>query len=224
MANERKERIRNLPREAVQRGYLYTLLALVLGVVLLISPDKSVWFVYGTAAGGLILLGLWRVWKYFRIDDTEEGKEHQVLSQGLVLAMGGILLFIYMHRTAELLPVIVGAVMLFIAAIRTQAAVDLKRAGARPWFAPLIAAGLFALCGVLVLAIGFEQHVFMIMLGVVLVAEAVCDFLCRLLDGFLERSRPAPSAEDELERLKKAEEKKPLFQRAGTGEKENAES
>ncbi len=197
--SDKKSLIRNLPLEAVERGFLYTLGVFVLGIVLLIWPGKSVWFVYCTAAVAMILLGAWRIRKYFAVDSAEEGREHQVFAQGLVLAIGGILLLVYMQRMAEWIPVLAGAAMLFIAAIRVQAAVDVKRLGFGLWYIPLCTAIATAVCGATVLVFHIQQDANMIMLGALLVLEALCDLTCRLVIRSFEKHPASVTYTDSAE-------------------------
>ena len=138
---EKRDRL-NLPLELVERGFLYTLACLALGIALAFWPEASVGISYTLASAGIIVLGLWRIWKYLVIDEYDEGMEHQELASGLILAAGGILLLVLRGELAVLLPRIVGMVLLVLAAIRVQAAVDLKRMGDKVWYIPLAAAVL----------------------------------------------------------------------------------
>lgn len=187
-AGARKSRL-NLPLELVQRGFLYTLAALAMGVALAFWPLESVGVSYTLAAAGIMLLGLWRLWKYFVVDDAAEGMEHQEFASGLILVAGGILLLVYRARLADLLPVIIGLVLLVLAAIRAQAAIDLKRLGARLWVMPLVLACLHLAGGLVVLIFPLEKQVSLTILGALLLAEALCDLWCRLMMRHLEKKR-----------------------------------
>ena len=72
MKERRQTPIDSVITAAVHRGYLYTAVMALLGIVLLIWPKEAVSFAYFAAAIIIILLGMWRVVRYFREDqDTD---------------------------------------------------------------------------------------------------------------------------------------------------------
>ncbi len=212
MADERRKELLNLPLELVQRGFLYTLASLALGAALAFWPGTSVGVSYTLAAVGIIVLGIWRIWKYLVIDEYEEGREHQELASGLILLAGGIMLLVFRSELANMLPTIIGMVLLVLAAIRVQAAVDLKRMGDRFWYIPLAMAVLHLAGSLVVLIAAMEKNVCLTVLGALLLAEALCDLWCRLRMRHFEKRKAEAAAGtggDEAGEKPAAEEKAP---------------
>ena len=195
MADEKRKELLNLPLELVQRGFLYTLACLALGIALAFWPGASVEISYTLAAVGIIVLGVWRIWKYFVIDEYEEGLEHQELASGLILLAGGIMLLVFRGEVETMLPTIIGMVLMVLTAIRVQAAVDLKRMGDRVWYIPLAMAVLHLAGSLVVLIAGLEKNAFLTVLGALLLAEALCDLWCRLRIRRFEKARAAAEAQ-----------------------------
>ena len=214
MADEKRKELLNLPLELVQRGFLYTLACLALGIALAFWPGASVEISYTLAAVGIIALGVWRIWKYFVIDEYEEGREHQELASGLILLAGGILLLVYRGLLVDMLPVIIGMVLLVLTAIRAQAAVDLKRMGDGVWYIPLVMSVLHLAGSLVVLLAGLEKEAYLTVLGALLIAEAVCDLWCRLRVRHFEKKKEKEAAE-----ARKAEAEKARENPAGKPEK-----
>lgn len=211
MASGKRKDLLNLPLELVQRGFLYTLACLALGIALAFWPGASVEISYTLAAVGIILLGIWRIWKYFVIDEYDEGREHQELASGLILLAGGILLLVFRGEVKAMLPVILGMVLMVFTAIRVQAAVDLKRMGDKVWWIPLVMAVLHLAGGLVVLMASLERDVVLTILGALLMAESLCDLWCRLRVRHFEKARTeaADKAATGTEEEKKAGEEKP---------------
>ena len=182
---------------AVRQGYLYTLGVLALGVLLLVWPRESVEVAIYAAAGLVILMGLVRVIRYFRVDPVT-AREQQLLAGGTVRIVLGILMLLYNTNAREWLPGVCGAVMLVIGGIRLQAAFDLKRRGMENWYAVLGAAAVSLILGVVALL--FRKSLdSVLMLGAALCVEALGDFYSRLKFAAIERKErreaEAPAAE-----------------------------
>ena len=182
-----KERLRNLPQEILHSGFLYTLACLALAIVLLVWKEASFWGVYITAGAMLSCFGIWKIWKYFVIDGPDEGMEHQMFAQGAILLLAGILMVAFRDKVHNLLPLIMASALLFVACLRAQAAIDLCRRAHTLWYLALAFAGLTALAGLTLLIFEISTHAAVIMLGIALLLEALCDLYCRLVFRRLEK-------------------------------------
>ncbi len=183
-----EDRTRFSIAELVRRGYLYTLLVLVLGLVLLIWPEDSVWVVYNTATAGLILMGGWRIVRYFRAD-ADEARRRQYLASGMLRVVAGVLLLVYQGKMGDWLKEILGCVLLVITCIRFQAAFDLKRGGGPGWPVPMAAAALTLVLGIAIQAFSFGTRADALIAGASLIAEALADLYTRIALARIERRR-----------------------------------
>lgn len=204
MAREREPRLDTAIAGAVRQGYLYTLSVLVLGVVLLVWPGEATMISYYAAAAIMILIGLWRIIRYFR-EDPVTARQQQLLATGAMRIIIGALMLIYADRVSEdgsgLVRAICGAGLLVVGSIRLQAAFDLKRKGYAQWY---IALGFAAVCLVLgVLVYLFGEISPILLLGIGLCVEAVGDLFCRLKLSSIDRQAhrdsqtPPPPPRDE---------------------------
>ena len=152
MSRRPEPRVDSAIAMAVRRGYLYTLGVLALGVVLLIWPEQARTVSYYAAAAVVILIGLWRVIRYFR-EDPVTARERQLLATGIMRIILGGLMLLYATKVQEkgsvLLQAICGAGLLVIGGIRMQAAFDLKRRGYAQWYLPLAVGAVSLILGVL---------------------------------------------------------------------------
>ena len=194
-----KDISKNLPKEILEQGYLYTLGVFVFGLILLIWGETSILIAWNIAAVLLLILGVLRVVKYFREDGPEEGHEHQVLAQGAVMAVFGVLAMVYFDKLGTLLPLLIAAVILIRSCFRLQAAVDLKRLLWTIWFVPLILAGVMVVCAILILTLDFNLNIVLLIFGILLLIEAAGDLLCRLMYEKLLRMKNAEKKPCEAE-------------------------
>ena len=175
-----KESINKLPLLATKYGWIYTGLCAVLGLILIIWPGESVWYVYYAAAAAVSLLGLWRVFKYFR-DDADEGREHQVLASGIMLFIAGLMMLIYAGRLQDWLPVILAMACFLLFAIRTQGAVDLQRMKFSFWYLLLIAAAAMLALALVILLAELPLNTAVILTGCAALLEAIADACGRVI-------------------------------------------
>ena len=174
--------------ELVKKGWLYALLCLVLGLLLVIWPGQTVWGVYFTAAAVLLLLAGLRIFRYFRTEAIEAHRRLTFASGGL-LAVLGILMVVYRERLGAWLPELAGIGLLAVCCIRSQVSIDMKRRAFARWWWALIAAGLVLVCAVLCMAASFELNVKLILAGSALLLESAAHVLCTL--WFSRTDRPA---------------------------------
>ena len=185
MSERRQPRLESTIALMVRRGFLYTLGIAILAVVLLVWPDQAVTVAYFAAAGIVILIGLWRVIRYFR-EDPKEAREQQLLSGGALRVFLGVLMLLYnVDVRNSWLQAICGAALLVVGSIRLQAAFDLKRRSVETWMVPLSVAALSLILGIAALLIPQSRAV--LMLGIALCVEALTDLYCRFKFAAMER-------------------------------------
>ncbi len=185
MSEKRQPRLESTIALMVRRGFLYTLGIAILAVVLLVWPDQAVTVAYFAAAGIVILIGLWRVIRYFR-EDPKEAREQQLLSGGALRVFLGVLMLLYnVDVRNSWLQAICGAALLVVGSIRLQAAFDMKRRSVETWMVPLSVAALSLILGIAALLIPQSRAV--LMLGIALCVEALTDLYCRFKFAAMDR-------------------------------------
>ncbi len=205
-------RAESLPVQVVRLGVLYSLFALALGVCLLVWREEAVAIAYIAVSAAVVLYGLWKACRYF-FETPAAARERQLLSTGLLLLTVGFLLLIFrLDEEPNWLTRIMAALMLFGAAIRFQAAFDLKRMFYKRWYVFAVLALVEAVLGVLALIPVFEKQALILVLGGLLAAEGLADGWCRLAMRRIMRAREkaAKKAAEAAERA--AAEPKPEVQ------------
>ena len=185
MSEKRQPRVDSAIAMAVRRGFLYTLGIAILGAVLLIWPEQAVTIAYFAIAAIVILLGLWRVIRYFHVDQVT-AREQQLLCGGALRIFCGVLMLLYnVDVRNSWLQAICGAAMLVVGSIRLQAAFDLRRRGVETWLVPLCMSALSLILGVAALLIPQSRAV--LMLAISLCVEALIDLYCRIKLSAIDR-------------------------------------
>ena len=153
----------------------------ICGVLLIIFGEKAVQITAYALAAGMFGLGVWAVIVYIRSGELERITQSN-LAIGLVLIAGGIMLAIYPDYMDDFLPFLWGLSLLFGGFRKIQYAFDEKTVKVEKWWIMLIFAAISIVLGVLVLLkpAFMEQSKFLIM-GIVLVLEAVLDLTVYLL-------------------------------------------
>lgn len=187
MKERRQTPIDSAITAAVHRGYLYTAVMALLGIVLLIWPKEAVSFAYFAAAIIIILLGMWRVVRYFR-EDQDTAREKQLLTGGaLRMILGALMLLYNTDVRSDWLQAICGAALLVIGSVRLQAAFDLRRRDHGNWYIPLSISVMSLVLGIVALL--SSQANVLLMLGIALCVDAVTDLYCRLSMSSYERQQ-----------------------------------
>lgn len=172
--------LRSLPMEAVQRGILYTVGLVLVGVALTGWASASIRVVMITAAVLLLASGAWDVLRYVR-EAPAEARKNQRFARGLMAAVISVLMLVYGDQLGAWLPIVLASLLFFVAAIRCQSALDLKRAGAQRWLPFLVLAGVITLAAALMLALNLDADWKLRIVGVFALADAVADAIARLM-------------------------------------------
>ncbi|MBR6029558.1 MAG: DUF308 domain-containing protein [Clostridia bacterium] len=182
--------------DLVKKGYLYALICLVTGLLLVIWPGQTVWGVYITAASALVVMGGLRIFRYFRLDAIEAHRRLALASGGIFCVIGALLL-IYRGRLGDWLPELVGFALLCVCCIRAQGAIDMLRRSFDKWWWPLLCALLTLACALLCLLGSFDLNIKLILAGAALIVESGIHIFCDL--WFSRTDRPARKGRGEVQ-------------------------
>lgn len=126
-----------------------SILYIVLGVVLIIFPDKALKL--GCGLIGLVTLGygIVRIFSYIR-GGSAQSQRFQLFI-GIILGVVGIFLLVCPQIVVSLIPVALGVYILVDSITDIKQALDLKALGFENWWITLLAALLLAVFGVVMI-------------------------------------------------------------------------
>jgi len=157
-----------------------SIIELIIGILLLINPVGFTSGIIIAAGVVFMFMGLGKLIKYFRDEPLDAAMTHNFSNGALILILGIFCMFKseWFISTFPLLTVIYGIFTLVIGVVKTQGAIDMKRAENKYWYVALISAVLTLLCAVLTLANPFATTaVLWTFIAVILIIEAVMDIL-----------------------------------------------
>jgi len=149
------------------------ILTAVLGLVLLIWPSLSSTVICVGLSVALLAFGVYRIISYFRQKPQNFLEKHD-FSTGIMLVAVALFILINPDLIISLLPVLLGLLLIMGGARETQIAIDLHRLQEGRWLAPLIAAFVQVVLGLLILWNPFETAmVLMQFIGVSVLLESI---------------------------------------------------
>ena len=169
---------------------------LICGILLILLRQMALRVTSYALAGLMLIGGVWLIVSYFRQTPMEKITQC-FLSLGLALTVSGVLLAFHPDYLKDFLPFIWGLAMLFGAFMKLQYAFDEKALGINRWWILLILSGFSLVIGILSLTNpAFLSESRELVIGIMLIAEAVLDFVLYLLiSQALKHLFPEPRAE-----------------------------
>lgn len=160
--------MKSLLKSFLNGSMISSLLLLVLGLILILIPGLTMTTLVRVGAGFLIAAGAFDLLKYvFR---KENGQLSTLLVSGVIFAAIGTLLMVNPGLVINLIPVILGIVLIVEGLVKLQRAVDLARMKYAKWFSVLLLAVISLAFGALVLANPFDTaRTLVIIIGIGLV-------------------------------------------------------
>ena len=169
---------------------------LVSGILLILLNNLALMITGFVLAAGLIILGIWMLIEYIRSEPIVRIIEAK-LAIGLILLVTGSMLAFSPEALGGLLPYAWGLALLFGGFLKIQYAFDRKSMGAEKWWILLILAAFSLIIGVISLLnpafLGDKRE---LVIGIMLLTEAVLDITVFLLLKRKIRKRAAPRKED----------------------------
>ena len=153
-----------------------SLLCIAVGLAFMIWPGTSASVVCCLAGAAIMLLGLFRVFDYFR-----EGGAG--LAQRFGLAFGSFevatafILFFHTSFILAILPVVVGLMILADGALKFQTSVELKRTMYGRWWIELILAVVYAAFGIFLIVGTSGSTALAVHVGLCLVIDGVANLV-----------------------------------------------
>ena len=161
-------------------GILISLGEIAVGLLLLFDPARFTSGIIIALGVLLMMLGTSALIRYFTTEPKLAAKE-QNLAKGLFLLGAGVFCALrhnWFLLTFPALTVLYGAGLMLIGFVKIQRAVDMLRLKRAMWFIAAISAALSLLISAIILINPFESTMLLwILIGVTLIAEAVCDLL-----------------------------------------------
>lgn len=164
-----------LLRQRRTSSIIVAFLSIVLGVVLVMYPDKAASIFVKVCGYALIALGVYYIVVYFARKSKVAMLQMEMLL-GIVLLLIGIWMVTKPASVIALLQYVVGALIIIHGIIDLQASLNIKRAGFDKWGASLVLSLLTLALGVLIIIDPFSAtQVLMVVIGIVLVFDGLSD-------------------------------------------------
>ena len=177
--------MKSVLQEQRRSSALVALVTIILGVVLVVWPDRSVSMICAILGGALLLCGLLYVIGWFA-GKRRQSKSVFMIIPGVILAGLGVWLMTSSSTVIALIQYVFGAVVLFHGILDLQAALALLTQRMNKWWIDLLLALLTLGLGLLILANPFGTFAALVVLiGITLIYDGVSDLW---LIGRLSRS------------------------------------
>ena len=177
--------MKSVLQEQRRSSALVALVTIILGVVLVVWPDRSVSMICAILGGALLLCGLLYVIGWFA-GKRRQSKSVFMIIPGVILAGLGVWLMTSSSTVIALIQYVFGAVVLFHGILDLQAALALLTQRMNKWCIDLLLALLTLGLGLLILANPFGTFAALVVLiGIALIYDGASDLW---LIGRLSRS------------------------------------
>jgi len=157
--------------------WLVTIAIILFGLALLIWPGQTTGLILNFIGGLLMLIGAFRIVRYFIRSRKGAAYNYNMdLSIGGILALIGLLIYIFKGFLLSLVPTIIGVILLASGLIKLQSALDLRRIGRLRWQIQLITASISAVMGLIILFNPFGTALLMTRaIGAAILIEGIQD-------------------------------------------------
>ena len=177
--------MKSVLQEQRRSSALVALVTIIVGVVLVVWPDRSVSMICAILGGALLLCGLLYVIGWFA-GKRRQSKSVFMIIPGVILAGLGVWLMTSSSTVIALIQYVFGAVVLFHGILDLQAALALLTQRMNKWWIDLLLALLTLGLGLLILANPFGTFAALVVLiGIALIYDGASDLW---LIGRLSRS------------------------------------
>lgn len=145
---------------------------ILLGCFMLIKPEMTLTFFSDIVGALILMLAIMAFYRHYKMQKMFTFD----LAYGVVCVLGACLLFFNKEFLANLIPIVLGIVMIANSIFKIQYIFDLKKAGAKRWYVSLILSLIKITLGILLIVNPFES-MFKItqIIGVFVILFAVCD-------------------------------------------------
>ena len=167
--------MKKLVEEFKRSLILLAVVSLVLGLLFLLAPRSSGLIICYICGGALLVAGIWNAVVYFR-QAVEDSLFRRELVWGVIEVAVGAYIIARPQILLGVLPVVLGAVVVYDALTKLQSALDLMRLHWPYWWTMLILGGAAAVLGILMIVNPFAvADALMIFCGAALVVNGAMD-------------------------------------------------
>ncbi len=156
--------------DALLTGILY----FFLGLVALVIPE-TMDQVLGYLIGALLIVGGAVSMVSYLIRDAHQNYYHNDFFHGLLGVAAGILVLVKMETVVELIPFLLGTLVLVSGCSKLQDVIDMKRLNHGNWIVMLVLAAINVVLGILLMCGIFEEELLFKLLGVGLIFSGITD-------------------------------------------------
>ncbi len=177
---------------------------MVLGVVIIISPGKTLNIFSYILAATLIVFGTINLIQYMRTDAMEVFNKYDLVI-GFSSIIGGVLIIINVDKFQNIILIALGFMVMISGILKFQNSVNLMRLKANNWHITFGMAIINIVFGVILLINPFAIELFLVLLGIGFIFSGLTDIIVTLMiSSTLSKisaslQTPAPVSQDEAQ-------------------------
>jgi uncharacterized membrane protein HdeD (DUF308 family) len=183
----------------------YGLICVIIGIIDLVNPEKMLNIIAYALGISAIICGLIFIIVYVARDVKYNLNNNDFLS-GLIAVVIGIVILIKWQQFMELVPIVLGVLIIVSGCIKLQDAIDLKKLDHPAFLMMLIVAIVFIIFGSILVANPFKSEIILMrIIGVSLIIAGMTDLFTSVFFDGIRKSYQPETIETTYE---EAEEKK----------------
>ncbi len=169
----------------------YGLICVIIGIIDLVNPEKMLNIIAYALGISAIVCGLVFIIVYMARDVKYNLNNNDFLS-GIIAVVVGIVILIKWQQFMELLPIVLGVLIIVSGCIKLQDAIDLKKLDHPAFLMMLIMALVFILFGAILVANPFKSEILLMrIIGVTLIITGMTDlFTSVFFEGIRKAHQP----------------------------------
>ena len=187
----------------------YGLICVIIGIIDLVNPERMLNIIAYALGISAIVCGLVFIIVYMARDVKYNLNNNDFLS-GLIAVVVGIVILIKWQQFMELLPIVLGVLIIVSGCIKLQDAIDLKKLDHPAFVMILVIALVFIVFGAVLVANPFKSEIILMrIIGVSLVIAGMTDLFTYLFYEGIRKTHQPDAIETTYEEADdKADEKK----------------
>ncbi len=169
----------------------YGLICVIIGIIDLVNPEKMLNIIAYALGISAIVCGLVFIIVYMARDVKYNLNNNDFLS-GLIAVVVGIVILIKWQQFMELLPIVLGVLIIVSGCIKLQDAIDLKKLDHPAFVMMLVISLVFIIFGAVLVANPFKSEIILMrIIGVALIIAGMTDlFTSVFYDGIRKAYQP----------------------------------
>ncbi|MCR4605808.1 MAG: DUF308 domain-containing protein [Eubacterium sp.] len=153
---------------------------IVLGVVLIIYPGKTMNVISYILAATLIIFGTVNLIQYMRTDALEVFNKYDLVI-GFSAIIGGVLIILNVERFEHIINIALGFMVTISGILKFQNSINLLRLKSNLWTMPFGMAIINIVFGVILLINPFAAEMFLILLGIGFIYSGISDIIVTVM-------------------------------------------